>query len=86
MPMKKPKKTINVEWLKNYINEKLKMDVFSDAEKQGLCLILERVLFDTKNYQGFRWNNENEKHFSIVNHDVVWTEYHKKNEYDRHYF
>ena len=48
-------KTIKVEELKTYVKELLANKKICVAEKVGYCYLLERVLFDTKNYKG--WNN-----------------------------
>ena len=48
-------KTIKVEELKTYINELLANKKIAESEKIAYCFLLERVLFDTKNYKG--WNN-----------------------------
>lgn len=45
---------IKITDLKIYINEMLANEKVCEAEKVGLCVLLERVLLNTNNYRGFR--------------------------------
>lgn len=58
MAKQRKKITFEVEKFKNHINEQLaRTDDFAingDGFKSGLCAALERVLFDTGNYQGYQ--------------------------------
>ena len=47
------RKTINVESIKVYINEKLANDYHSDDEKIGMSNLLYYILNETGNYKGY---------------------------------
>ena len=47
------RKTINVEELKNQINEQLRTSTKDPSYRLGLISILESVLHTTRNYKGF---------------------------------
>lgn len=47
------RKTINVESIKVWINEKLASDAYSDMEKYGMMNTLDHILNETGNYKGF---------------------------------
>lgn len=54
------RKTIAVERIKEVVNEQLKNDNISQEAKKELCSVLETVLFETDNYNGFnhlKWIN-----------------------------
>jgi hypothetical protein len=54
--MAKVKKTIQVETVKKMVNHTL-LHSPDDAkgERQGLCMLLEKILMDTGNYRGFNY-------------------------------
>jgi hypothetical protein len=47
------RKTIDVESIKVWINEKLANDSYSDMEKYGMMNTLDHILNETGNYKGF---------------------------------
>ena len=49
------RKTIEVETLKRRVNKYLTLDTLNQVEKSALCHILETILQDTGNYQGFSY-------------------------------
>lgn len=73
------RKTVNVEELKTEINDRISW--CSEIEgKRALCFLLERVLHDTGNYKGFKFNVPTEL-ASSNDFDVVHPQY-----YDRTYY
>lgn len=54
------RKTIEVETLRNTINEKIAR-ADSEAQKETLCNVLENILHSTGNYNGFMYNLTNEQ-------------------------
>lgn len=58
--MAKRKKTIKVEDLLEYANKQLarpESDIVTISFKAGICTMIERVLLDTGNYNGFCFND-----------------------------
>jgi hypothetical protein len=50
------RKTVEVEMLKTYVNERLKLTEAGEKETRiALYLLLEETLHVTGNYRGFRW-------------------------------
>lgn len=49
----RPKKTINVELLKNKANELLAIEEMPVGEKYGVIAMLETILHKSGNYKGF---------------------------------
>ncbi len=58
--MAKGRKTIEVEWIKDRINTQLAEPSFSQPEKMRLCFLLEDVLHQSNNYNGFQFNYWND--------------------------
>jgi hypothetical protein len=54
------RKTIDVATLTDSVNEMLAAGWTSQEERRGMCLVLERVLFKTGNYRGYRYLTERE--------------------------
>jgi hypothetical protein len=63
------RKTIDVESIKVWTNEKLANDSYSDEEKYGMMNTLDHILNETGNYKGFgyldkynvdTWNKHND--------------------------
>ena len=89
----KAKKTIKVETLKTITNHQLSSDI-SQQEKGCLCTLLERVLHDTGNYQGFNynfWNNGGHKEWKKAGEPdfpkkEVYITGPDKDEYGREYY
>lgn len=58
MAKQRKKATFDIQKFKDYVNEQLaRTDDFavsSEGFKSGMCTALERVLFDTGNYQGYQ--------------------------------
>jgi hypothetical protein len=52
---KTTRKTIEVETLRTYANKLLALNISSDT-KEGICTMIEKVLRETNNYQGFNYN------------------------------
>ncbi len=55
-----PRKTFDVKEFKEIINSRLALTTLTQTEKIGYCSILEQVLQETGNYQGFgyiAWEN-----------------------------
>ena len=50
-----PRKTCNVEQLRNTVNEMLQNSTCSADTRQGMINVLEQVLHDTGNYNGFQY-------------------------------
>jgi hypothetical protein len=74
------RKTIYVKGLREYINKKLKVATITQEQKNALCNLLEVVLHNTKNYNGYYFNG----------YTTGLTEEEKKQffdnyEYNRHY-
>ena len=55
MASKNGRKTIEIEALKERVNNLLKLKSLSADERKGLCHLLEWALFETTNYRGFNW-------------------------------
>lgn len=57
--MAQPRKTVNVEYLRQYANEQLlRTDDDATREfKSGVCTMIERVLNTSNNYKGFYFLN-----------------------------
>jgi hypothetical protein len=53
--MPKSRKTVNVEELRLYANEMLKADHGNAPWRNGVILMIERVLHDSGNYRGFNY-------------------------------
>jgi hypothetical protein len=51
------RKTIEVSTLKAKINHMLTLDTLTQEYKSALCMLLENVLHDTGNYNGFNYLN-----------------------------
>ena len=55
------KKTIEIKMLKDRINKYLSLDTLNNEEKSSLSFLLETILNDTNNYNGFiylfDWNS-----------------------------
>ena len=51
----KGRKTIEVQKVLDYVNNQLaRTDVYADEKfKAGMCTMIERMLYDTKNYKGY---------------------------------
>lgn len=49
----KPRKTINVQTIKEHVNEQLNNPDISQGEKKGLCGLLTNILLATNNYEGY---------------------------------
>jgi len=60
--MSKGKKTIEVSVMLNWANEQLKRtDSYANMEfKAGISTMIERILFNTKNYNGFGFIDNND--------------------------
>lgn len=71
--MAKARKTTQVSEILNYANEQLKRtDEFATQKfKAGICTLVERILMDTKNYNGYRYLHKGE-----------W----QRNEFSREYY
>ena len=71
--MAKSRKTIQVSEVLNYTNEQLKRtDEYATQKfKAACCTMIERILLDTNNYQGYRYLDKGE-----------W----QRNEFNREYF
>ena len=58
MAKQRKKSTFDVQKFKDYVNEQLARTddfaVLTEGFKSGMCTALERVLFDTGNYQGYQ--------------------------------
>jgi len=55
------RKTINVQAVKNFVNEELKDNVMLDQkERYGMIRVLEMVLSNTKNYDGYVYLSEHD--------------------------
>jgi hypothetical protein len=54
------RKTIEVDYLINEINEFLATDTSSREARKSMLHLLERVLHNTKNYRGFTYLGEND--------------------------
>jgi hypothetical protein len=54
------KKTVGVQIVKNAVNSMLKYSECSSDIRTGQILVLERILNDTGNYQGFKYLSESE--------------------------
>ena len=52
-----PRKTIKIEDLKAEINRLLSLDIMNEDQRKILCCLLERVLMENGNYQGFTYND-----------------------------
>jgi hypothetical protein len=52
------KKTIEVKYIKNEINRLLAIDDIPQKGKKELCLILERILSSTGNYEGYIYKSD----------------------------
>ena len=50
------KKTMDVAEIKKFANKQLANPEINDAEKRGIITMIERILHDTGNYQGFQYN------------------------------
>ena len=71
------RKTIKVENIRNRINKMLAVEKDKNT-KSSLCCIIEDVLMQTGNYQGFRWNMTTEEARAVRPDDPTY--------YDRYYF
>jgi hypothetical protein len=49
------RKTFNVEQFKNQVNDMLAQSTSEPEVRQGMIVVLERMLHDTGNYHGFRY-------------------------------
>ena len=54
------KKTIQVEVLRNRINNTMKTDIGPHEGRQSLLCLLEDILHETGNYRGYRYLTEKE--------------------------
>jgi hypothetical protein len=61
----KGRKTIEVQKVLEYVNNQLaRTDEFADEKfKAGMCTMIERMLYDTKNYKGYM-NLPNQSEYS----------------------
>ncbi|MFW5847886.1 MAG: hypothetical protein ACOCVF_03120 [bacterium] len=62
------RKTYDVQMLKEYANEQLaRTDEFADAKfKSGICNMIEHVLLESNNYNGFQYIYGNLDEFSRI--------------------
>lgn len=62
------KKTVNVERFKNYANQMLaSKDSYSTKDfKSGICSMIETVLHETGNYQGFMFLDNKDSEFNTL--------------------
>lgn len=51
--MAKGRKTIEVKWMLNWANKQLAYEGHSEEHKAGICTMIERLLMDTGNYEGY---------------------------------
>lgn len=49
------RKTIDVEKLREHVNDMLKTSTCEPDVRNGMCVVLENALHSTGNYQGFRY-------------------------------
>ena len=66
--MSKGRKTINVDFLKDYANKQLeRTDEFATKEfKIGVTAMIERTLHTSENYNGFHFLNNNDSEVGTV--------------------
>lgn len=49
------RKTVSVEFLKDYVNKSLAHEFGTKEQRHGMCLVLETALMETGNYRGFQY-------------------------------
>ena len=66
--MSKGRKTINVEFLKDYANKQLsRTDDFATMDfKIGVTAMIDRILLTSENYNGFQFINNNDSEIDTV--------------------
>ena len=66
--MSKGRKTINVEFLKDYANEQLKRtDKFATKDfKIGILAMIERILLTSETYNGFHFLNNDDSEVDTI--------------------
>jgi len=52
------RKTINIDSVKNHANTFLASDNFTEKEKSGIIYLLEKILNETGQYNGYSNNND----------------------------
>jgi hypothetical protein len=53
--MSREKKTIHVQYIRNFANEQLANPNYTIDEKNGIIMMLERVLLEAKAYKGYMY-------------------------------
>jgi hypothetical protein len=53
--MPTPRKTIQVDFIVDYVNRQLADPHFSPEEKRGMYMVLDRILHNTNQYAGFNY-------------------------------
>jgi hypothetical protein len=61
--MPKEKKTIQIEYIKDFVNKQLVNPNYTMEEKNGIITMLERILLDSNAYKGYMFLHldENDK-------------------------
>ena len=49
-------KTLKIEWLKDLVNEYIENPNTTHLERKALCTVIETVLHETGNYEGYNYN------------------------------
>jgi len=49
------RKTVDIQWLVETVNQKLALTTISQAAKAQLCCFVEEILMETGNYHGFNY-------------------------------
>lgn len=68
--MPTPRKTTRVKEIKQWINKQLSEDHYNKDTKMGMCTVIEKILHDTNQYNGFLFNDNNNTEFDTLGY---WT-------------
>ena len=49
------KRTITINFLREYVNKQLSLEINSEDYRMALCLLIEQVLLTTAQYKGFQF-------------------------------
>jgi hypothetical protein len=63
---KRQRKTVNIQDFRKRINELLASGTVLVSQKEILCSVLEEILMDTGNYQGFQWTMEDQERGKVT--------------------
>lgn len=79
--MATPRKTVQVEQVLKFVNEQLRCNHWSPETKQGMYIVLDRILHDTEQYAGFNYFDSydpEDPEFQIGGKKEVSRQYHLK--------